>query len=117
MDNLFYLVPAMGVIGLLYTFIKYAWVSKQDPGNERMQEISTYIAEGAMAFLKAEWRILSYFVAIVAVLLFVMGSANANSHWSIGIVVKRRGAGIIDRAPILIKPFTYLFHPGYRFFR
>src|SRR4028118_1949926 len=85
MDNLFYLVPAMGVIGLLYTFVKYAWVSKQDPGNERMQEISTYIAEGAMAFLKAEWKILSYFVAIVAVLLFVMGSTNTNSHWSIGI--------------------------------
>ncbi len=85
MDNLIYLVPVMGIIGLLYTFIKYAWVSKQDAGTERMQEISTYIAEGAMAFLKAEWKILSYFVAIVAVLLFVMGTRNANSHWSIAI--------------------------------
>lgn len=85
MDNLIYLVPVMGIIGLLYTFVKYAWVSKQDAGTERMQEISTYIAEGAMAFLKAEWKILSYFVAIVAVLLFFMGSRNANSHWSIAI--------------------------------
>lgn len=85
MDNLIYLVPVMGIIGLLYTFVKYAWVSKQDAGTERMQEISTYIAEGAMAFLKAEWKILSYFVAIVAVLLFIMGSRNANSHWSISI--------------------------------
>lgn len=85
MDNLIYLVPVMGIIGLLYTFVKYAWVSKQDAGTDRMQEISTYIAEGAMAFLKAEWKILSYFVAIVAVLLFVMGTRNANSHWSIGI--------------------------------
>jgi len=52
MDKLIYLVPVMGAIGLLYTFIKFAWVSKQDAGNERMQEISRYIAEGAMAFLK-----------------------------------------------------------------
>src|SRR3984957_7953232 len=85
MDKLIYLVPVTGVIGLLYTFIKYAWVSKQDPGNERMQEISRYIAEGAMAFLKAEWKILSYFVVIAALLLALMGSSNPNSHWSIAI--------------------------------
>ncbi|MEO5996428.1 MAG: sodium-translocating pyrophosphatase [Chitinophagaceae bacterium] len=80
MNNLIYLVPAMGIIGLLYTFIKYAWVSKQDAGTERMKEISKYIAEGAMAFLKAEWKILSYFVIIAAVLLVFMGTRNPNSH-------------------------------------
>src|ERR1700683_3265232 len=85
MDKLIYLVPVTGVIGLLYTFIKFAWVSKQDPGNERMQEISKYIAEGAMAFLRAEWKILSYFVIIAALLLAVMGNSNPNSHWSIAI--------------------------------
>ncbi len=85
MQNLIYLVPAMAVIGLLYMFVKFNWVSKQDPGNERMQEISTYIAEGAMAFLKAEWKVLGYFVVIVAVLLGVMSMANANSHWSIAL--------------------------------
>src|SRR5579872_2638342 len=85
MDKLIYLVPIMGVIGLLYTFIKFAWVSKQDPGTERMQEISKYIAEGAMAFLKAEWKILSYFVVIAAILLALMGSSNPHSHWSIAI--------------------------------
>ncbi len=85
MNKLIYLVPVMGVIGLLYTFIKFAWVSKQDPGNDRMKEISTYIAEGAMAFLKAEWKILSYFVVIAAVLLAFMGSRNPNSHWSIAV--------------------------------
>ena len=53
MENLIYLVPMMGVVGLLYTLIKFRWVSKQDAGSERMKEISTYIAEGAMAFLKA----------------------------------------------------------------
>ena len=62
MDKLIYLVPVMGVIGLAYTFIKFSWVSKQDAGHDRMKEISNYIAEGAMAFLKAEWKILTYFV-------------------------------------------------------
>ncbi len=85
MDKLIYLVPVMGAIGLLYTFIKFAWVSKQDAGNERMQEISQHIAEGAMAFLKAEWKILSYFVIIAAILLAVMGNSNPNSHWAIAI--------------------------------
>jgi K(+)-stimulated pyrophosphate-energized sodium pump len=85
MDNLIYVIPAMGIVGLLYTFIKYQWVEKQDAGTPRMQEISTYIAEGAMAFLKAEWKILSYFVVIGAVLLAVMGFSNSNSHWSIAL--------------------------------
>ncbi len=83
MDKLIYLVPVMGLIGLLYTFIKFKWVSKQDAGNERMKEISTYIAEGAMAFLKAEWKILGYFVVIVGILLAVMATTNPNSHWLI----------------------------------
>ena len=85
MENLIYAVPVFGLIGLLYTVVKFNWVNKQDAGNERMKEISTYIAEGAMAFLKAEWKILSYFVAIVAILLAVMANSNANSHWSISI--------------------------------
>ncbi len=83
MDKLIYLVPVMGLIGLLYTYIKFNWVSKQDAGNDRMKEISTYIAEGAMAFLKAEWKILGYFVVIVGILLAVMASANPHSHWLI----------------------------------
>jgi K(+)-stimulated pyrophosphate-energized sodium pump len=82
---LFYAVPAMGLLGLVYTFIKYAWVSKQDAGTDRMKEISTYIAEGAMAFLRAEWKILTYFVIIVGVLLGYMGSRGEDSHWSIAI--------------------------------
>ena len=57
-DYYVYLVPAMGLIGLLYTLWKFFWVSKQDAGTDRMKEISTYIAEGAMAFLSAEYRLL-----------------------------------------------------------
>ena len=85
MDKLIYLVPIMGLIGLLYTVVKFRWVAKQDAGTDRMKEISQYIAEGAMAFLKAEWKILGYFVAIVGVLLAVMATANPHSHWSIAI--------------------------------
>lgn len=86
MNNyLFYAVPIMGVIGLLYTFMKFNWVSRQPAGEPRMKEISTYIAEGAMAFLKAEWKILSYFVIIVGVLLGFMATRNPHSHWSIAV--------------------------------
>jgi K(+)-stimulated pyrophosphate-energized sodium pump len=85
MENLIYVVPAMGIVGLLYTFVKYAWVSKQDAGNDRMKEISNYIAEGAMAFLKAEYKILAYFVVVAALLLGVMGASNSGSHWSIAL--------------------------------
>ena len=85
MDKLFYLVPVLGLLGLLYTFVKFNWVVKQDAGSDRMKEISNYIAEGAMAFLKAEWKILGYFVVIVAILLGVMAQANPHSHWSISI--------------------------------
>ncbi len=83
MDKLIYLVPVMGLIGLLYTFIKFKWVAKQDAGNDRMKEISNYIAQGAMAFLKAEWKILGYFVVIVGILLAVMATTNPHSHWLI----------------------------------
>ncbi len=82
---LFYVVPLLGIIGLLYTFVKFNWVSRQDAGNERMREISDHIAEGAMAFLRAEWRILGIFVVVVAILLSIMAATNANSHWAIAI--------------------------------
>ncbi|MBA2329618.1 MAG: sodium-translocating pyrophosphatase [Flavisolibacter sp.] len=87
MNNTFllYLVPIMGLIGLLYTFNRFIWVSKQDAGTDRMKEISAYIAEGAMAFLRAEWKILTYFGVIVALLLGFMASRNEHSHWSIAL--------------------------------
>jgi K(+)-stimulated pyrophosphate-energized sodium pump len=85
MDKLIYLVPLMGVVGLLYTFIQFRWVSKQEEGTDLMKQISRYIAEGAMAFLKAEWKILGYFVVIVALLLGIMASTNPHSHWAISI--------------------------------
>src|SRR5882724_338292 len=83
--NLFYLVPVFGILALLYTFVKSAWVTKQDDGNDRMKEIAKYIAEGAMAFLKAEYKVLAYFVVIAGLLLAVMGYSNPLSSWMIAI--------------------------------
>lgn len=85
MNSLFYAVPAMAAVGLLYTFIQYNWVSKQEAGTDRMKEISKHIADGAMAFLKAEYRILSYFVIVGALLLGIMGFSSETSHWSIAL--------------------------------
>ncbi len=83
--NLFLLVPLFGVLALLFTFLRGNWVSAQPAGNSRMQEIARYIAEGAMAFLKAEYKVLTYFVIIAAILLGLMGASNEASHWSIAL--------------------------------
>ena len=85
MNYLFYLVPVFGIIALIYTFIQSNWVTKQDAGDGKMKEISGYIADGAMAFLKSEYKVLSYFVVIVAILLGIMGYSNENSSWTIAI--------------------------------
>jgi K(+)-stimulated pyrophosphate-energized sodium pump len=77
--NLIYALPIFGIIGLLYVAWRSAWVTKQDPGSEKMVAIGARIAEGAMAFLKAEYRVLIFFVIVVALLLGV--SANdKDSH-------------------------------------
>ena len=78
-DTLIYLVPAFGVLGLLYTFWKSAWVAKQEVGTERMDRIAKAIADGAMAFLKAEYRVLIIFVLAVAILLGISGNAEGSS--------------------------------------
>jgi K(+)-stimulated pyrophosphate-energized sodium pump len=71
---LIYLVPALGLVGLLIMAIKSAWVTKQPTGDKNMVELSGYIADGAMAFLKAEWKVLSYFAVIAAILLAWSGT-------------------------------------------
>ncbi len=91
MENIIYLIPALGVVGLLVMAIKSAWVNKQDAGDKNMQELAGYIADGAMAFLKAEWKVLSIFVAFAAALLAYSGSIHEvngraiHSSWIISI--------------------------------
>ncbi len=78
-NTLLYLIPFTGVLGLLYTFYRSSWVAKQDPGNEKMQKIAGHIAEGAMAFLKAEYKILIWFVVAVAGLLAFTANSEISS--------------------------------------
>ncbi|HKK45944.1 MAG TPA: sodium-translocating pyrophosphatase, partial [Balneolaceae bacterium] len=78
-----YLIPVAGALGLLYTFFKSSWVSKQEIGTEKMGTISENIARGAMAFLKAEYKVLAVFVACVAILLGF--SATSSSHWLVAV--------------------------------
>lgn len=75
-----YLIPLFGVVGLVVMAIKSAWVNKQETGDSNMVELSTYIANGAIAFLRAEWKILSYFAVIAAILLAWSGNSVEFSH-------------------------------------
>lgn len=80
-DYVIYLIPALGILGLLVMAVKSAWVNKQDAGDKNMQELAGYIADGAMAFLKAEWKVLSIFVIFAAALLAFSGTIHeVNGH-------------------------------------
>jgi K(+)-stimulated pyrophosphate-energized sodium pump len=90
-ENIIYLIPVLGIVGLLVMAVKSAWVGKQDAGDANMKELAGYIAAGAMAFLKAEWKILSYFVVVAAILLGWSGTIHEvngreiHSHWIIAV--------------------------------
>ncbi|MCG8388395.1 MAG: sodium/proton-translocating pyrophosphatase, partial [Cytophagales bacterium] len=83
MNNVIYLVPLLGLVGLIVMAVKSAWVNKQDAGDEKMQSIADHIREGALAFLKAEYRVLAIFVVIAGVLLGVISTLVATTHWFI----------------------------------
>ena len=78
-------LPFFGVLALAFVFWKNAWVAKQDEGEENMSRIAKNIADGAMSFLKAEYKVLSVFVAAVAVLLFFKGSSEEASHGLVAV--------------------------------
>jgi len=83
MENLLFVIPALGIVGLLYMLVLRSWVVKQDTGTEKMSKLSSYIKEGAMAFLNAEYRILAIFVVIAGILLGVISSVVETTHWFI----------------------------------
>lgn len=85
MENIIYLIPAFGVLALIFTFFRARWVEKQDPGNEKMQRIAGHIAEGAMAFLKAEYSVIAVFVVFVSLLLAYSGYSSENSSFLVGV--------------------------------
>ncbi|MFN8338952.1 MAG: sodium-translocating pyrophosphatase [Saprospiraceae bacterium] len=78
-QSLIFLIPVFGVLALLFTFWKSSWVSKQEVGTERMARIAQSISEGAMAFLKAEYKVLAIFVVIVGALMAMSGMNEASS--------------------------------------
>ncbi len=85
MEKFVYVIPVLGILGLITMYLKARWVTRQDAGDSNMAELAGYIADGAMAFLKAEWKILSYFVVIAGVLLAYSGTTVATSSPVIAI--------------------------------
>ncbi len=84
MDNILYFIPVTGIIALIYVYIKNRWVSSKEVGNAKMAKIAKNIADGAMAFLKAEYKILSIFVIFTSVLLAIKG-INEGTSWLVSL--------------------------------
>ncbi|MEY3249173.1 MAG: hypothetical protein RL742_1216 [Bacteroidota bacterium] len=80
MDSLIYLLPLFGIVGLLYMLILQNWVTKQDAGDSKMATIAAHIADGAMAFLKAEYRVLAIYVVVAGALLGWQSTLVTTSH-------------------------------------
>ena len=96
MDSYIYLVLGCGVVAMLFSFWKTSWINKQDQGTERMEKIGKSIADGAMSFLKAEYRVLGIFVAIVAVLLAFVSDREVEYSWlvSVSFIVGALASGL-----------------------
>jgi K(+)-stimulated pyrophosphate-energized sodium pump len=83
MQHLIYAAPAAGVLALIFAWMKASWVSRQDPGDATMVEIAGLIQEGALAFLRAEYRVLSIFVLVVGAVLGVAYFGDPQRGWQI----------------------------------
>ena len=77
------IVIGAGTLAMLYSFWKTGWINKQDQGTEKMERIGSNIADGAMSFLKAEYRVLAVFIVVVAALL---GFANVGNPESSALI-------------------------------
>ena len=83
-----FLIPVLGILGLVVMIFKAIWVGKQDPGDANMVELAGYIARGAQAFLRAEWRVLGIFVVIAGALLAwsaELEAVAAHTDWVIAV--------------------------------
>lgn len=85
MDLYIYFLPAFGILALIYSFLKNVWIKKQDAGDPQMIEISQHIREGAITFLRTEYKVLFIFVIVVAVLLGYSNFGRNDSSWLIAI--------------------------------
>ena len=80
MPPIVYAAPVLGILALLYTLWRSAWVSRQDAGNERMSTIAGHIADGALAFLKAEYKVLAMFAVLASLFLGYLSLTDTRSH-------------------------------------
>ncbi|MFB6307259.1 MAG: sodium/proton-translocating pyrophosphatase, partial [Flavobacteriales bacterium] len=79
--NMIYLIPALGLLGVIIMIGKVVWVTKQETGEENMRELASHIAEGAMAFLRAEWKVLTYYSIVTGLILAWLGTQpESHSH-------------------------------------
>jgi len=85
MESIIYFIPLLGLAALFYSYIKQSWINKQSSGSETMTKISKYIRDGAIAFLKTEYKVLLWFIIIVAILLGYANYGNENSSWLISL--------------------------------
>lgn len=85
MTEILYAVPLLGILALAYSFFKNKWITKQSTGTPKMTEISNHIKEGAIAFLKTEYKVLSIFVLAVALILGYSNSGRIDSSWLIAV--------------------------------
>lgn len=85
MDLTIYLIPIAGLLALIYSLFKSRWIDKQSAGTDKMIEISKHIREGAIAFLKTEYKVLFIFVVTIAVLLAISNYSNKESSWLIAV--------------------------------
>ena len=80
MENILFILPAIGILALLFIAWRSSWIKKQPEGTEKMSKIAKNIALGAMAFLKAEYKVLSVFVLTLTIILAYKGSVETDSH-------------------------------------
>ncbi len=79
------MVPVLGLVGLVVMVFKAIWVNKQDAGDQTMTELAGYISNGALAFLRAEWKVLGIFAALASILLGWSGTLVEHSDWLIAV--------------------------------
>jgi K(+)-stimulated pyrophosphate-energized sodium pump len=87
MDTTILFVLISGVLAMLYAFWRSSWISRQNPGNEKMQEIGLAVREGAMAFLSREYKVLAIFVIAVAILLYLGNYSQGTGLVAVSFIV------------------------------
>jgi K(+)-stimulated pyrophosphate-energized sodium pump len=84
MQNIIYLVPAVGIVSLLFALWRASWINKQEAGSARMQEIAGYIRQGAMSYLNTQYRVLTIFAVVMCAFLgFISYNDPASSPFII----------------------------------